>query len=99
MITTDYRPPTETQFATQPLDPSPLNMAKMWDYAQRQETNPTIGKFHPPDTLPPHEKVTALYPRLFMLNVLKAPSPGESRKRSAGRSRADFTTCCRRRTQ
>ena len=82
MITTDYRPPAETQFVTRPLDPSPLDMAKMWDYAPRPETNPIIpDRFHPPGTLPHPGKVTTLYPRPFMQNVLKSlPSECSSKE-------------------
>ena len=89
MITPDYRPPAETQFVTRPLYPSPLDMAKMWDYAPRQETNPiTPDRFHPPGTLPHPGKVTTLYPRPFMPKRSPVPSFGMFPEGKNGGSRA-----------
>ena len=95
MITTDDRPPTETQFATQPLDPSPLDMAKLWDYAPRQETSPTIyDRLHPPGTFPHQGKVTTLYPRPFMPNVLTS-FPSEDSPKGKRRIPSQPTRSCR----
>ena len=92
MVSSDFHPPMNRHLATRPLAP-PLNMARMWDYALRQETNPTMNdRFHPLSTFPRPEKVTPLHPRVFMLLVLERSFPEKSPVRRIPSSQHEMLT-------